>query len=276
MRSGVLTFKAKSSISVLYISRVHPQNRKCGTYQSEFGGYVKSSTVMEQIEFTSSESTNPVSSTGDAEVSVREATQESALQPPVDGGSPVGGESSTESTERIRPRSVVSLIGGAVREVLQVVIPAILLALAIHIFLAQATIVYGQSMQPNLQPAERLVIEKVSYYYHQPERGDIVVLDLPQMPELLIKRVIGLPGEEIEIRRGVVSINGVPLDQPFVHLPGGATYGPITLAADFYFVMGDNRNNSNDSRVFGPVHRSAIAGKAWMRYWPLDRFAVFE
>lgn len=185
----------------------------------------------------------------------------------------IAGERAQDADEKT---SVGALIGGVFKEVLQVVAPAVLLALAIHIFLAQATIVYGQSMQPNLQPAERLVIEKVSYYYHQPERGDIVVLDLPQMPELLIKRVIGLPGEVIEIRRGVVSVNGEPLEQPFVHLPGGATYGPITLGPDSYFVMGDNRNNSNDSRTFGPVHRHAIAGKAWMRYWPLNRFAIFD
>ncbi|MBI3960997.1 MAG: signal peptidase I [Chloroflexi bacterium] len=169
-----------------------------------------------------------------------------------------------------------SWIGTVVKEVLQVVVPAILLALAIHIFLAQATVVYGQSMQPNLQPAERLVIEKVSYYFGTPQRSDIVVVDLPQMSDLLIKRVVGLPGESVEIRRGVVLIDGEVIDQSFVLLPGGTTYGPITLEADSYFVMGDNRNNSNDSRAFGPIHRDEIAGKAWMRYWPLNRFTLFD
>ncbi|HRJ43966.1 MAG: signal peptidase I [Caldilineaceae bacterium] len=167
-------------------------------------------------------------------------------------------------------------LGTLVKEVLQVVVPAVLLALSIHIFLAQATVVYGQSMQPNLQPAERLVIEKVSYYFDLPQRGDIVVLDMPQMSELLIKRVVGLPGESVEIRRGVVLIDGQVIEQPFVLLPGGTTYGPITLGSDSYFMMGDNRNNSNDSRAFGPVSRSAIAGKAWLRYWPLNRFTLFH
>lgn len=169
-----------------------------------------------------------------------------------------------------------SWVGILVKEVLQVVIPAVLLALAIHIFLAQATVVYGQSMQPNLQPSERLVIEKVSYYFDIPQRGDIVVLDIPQMSELLIKRVVGLPGESVEIRRGAVLIDGQIIPQPFALLPGGTTYGPITLGPDSYFVMGDNRNNSNDSRAFGPVSRSAIVGRAWMRYWPLSRFTLFD
>ena len=167
-------------------------------------------------------------------------------------------------------------LGAAIKEILQIVVPAVLLALSIHIFLAQATVVYGQSMQPNLQPAERLVIEKVSYYFDLPMRNDIVVVDLPQMSAFLIKRVVGLPGESVEIRRGRVLINGQPIEQPFTLLSDEAFYGPITLGPDSYFVMGDNRHNSNDSRVFGPIPSSAIAGRAWLRYWPLNRFQIFE
>jgi len=170
----------------------------------------------------------------------------------------------------------VAWVGTVFKEVLQVILPAVLLALAIHIFLAQATVVYGQSMQPNLQPAQRLVIEKISYYFETPQRSDIVVINLPQMSELLIKRVVGLPGESVEIRRGSVLINGQAIDQSFVMLPGGTTYGPITLGPASYFVMGDNRSNSNDSRTFGPVHVNDIMGRAWIRYWPLAHFSIFE
>lgn len=168
--------------------------------------------------------------------------------------------------------SLVRLLG---REIVQIVLPAIILALTIHLFLAQATIVYGFSMQPNLRPEERLVIEKISYQFHSPQRHDIVVLDLPNMPELLIKRIVGLPGETVEIRRGVLYIDGVPLEETFDHSRSGTTLPPMTLPPMTYFVLGDNRANSNDSRSFGPVKRSSIIGRAWLRYWPFRRFTRF-
>jgi signal peptidase I len=161
------------------------------------------------------------------------------------------------------------------RELIQIALPAVLLALVIHIFLAQATVVYGQSMQPNLHPAERLVIEKVSYYFHSPDRYDIVVIDLPHMSDLLIKRVIGLPGETIEIRDGVILVDGIAQKESYAPISGDTQLSPITLRPMTYFVMGDNRVNSNDSRAFGPVSRSAIIGRAWLRYWPLNQFHIF-
>jgi signal peptidase I len=167
-------------------------------------------------------------------------------------------------------------IFGMIKETVQVVLPAILLALVIHVFLAQATVVYGQSMQPGLNPSERLVIEKFSYYLHSPQRGDIVVLNLPHIPELLIKRVVGLPGETIEIRNGTLYIDGVMQEESYEHVPGQTSFGPTTLRPMTYFVMGDNRINSNDSRAFGPVERDTIIGRAWMRYWPLNKFTIIR
>ena len=162
-----------------------------------------------------------------------------------------------------------------VLEALQVMAPALILALVVHLFLAQATIVYGQSMEPNLHPNQRLIVDKLSYRLHSPQRNDIVVVDLPDMEEMLVKRIVALPGETVEVRRGVVYVNGVATTEPFPHDLTPYDMAPRTLGPLAYFVMGDNRGNSNDSRAFGPVTRDEIVGRVWMRYWPLDQFVLF-
>ena len=160
----------------------------------------------------------------------------------------------------------------AMRELLETIVPALLIALLINVFLGQATRVDGQSMEPSLHTDERLVVEKLSYRLHGPQRFDIVVIRVPsQGDELLIKRVIGLPGETVEIRDGVVHINGVELGEPFVEqrtYPGRDTQ--VTVPPLHVFVMGDNRTHSNDSRSFGPVQIDNIVGRAWLAYWPLE------
>ena len=160
-------------------------------------------------------------------------------------------------------------------ETIQVLAPALLLAVVIHFFLAQATIVYGQSMAPNLEPLQRLIIDKLSYRFHSPQRHDIVVLDLPSVDEFLVKRVVGLPGEEVEIRHGGVYVDGRPLPEPFPHDTPVYDMPAIRLGPLSYFVLGDNRGNSNDSRFFGPVTSDEIIGRVWLRYWPLGEFAHF-
>ncbi len=162
-----------------------------------------------------------------------------------------------------------------IRDLLQVVLPAIILAIIVHLFLAQATVVYGQSMEPNLQPHQRLIVDKLTYRFRAPTRNDIIVLDLPGVDDMLVKRIVGLPGETIEIRDGVVLVDGLELAEPFPHDIGHTYMAPITLGALEYFVMGDNRDNSNDSRSFGPVKRDAIVGRVWLRYWPLNQMSLF-
>ena len=158
------------------------------------------------------------------------------------------------------------------REALETVVPAVLIALFIHLFLAQATRVYGQSMEPNLHTEQRLVVEKLSYRFHGPRRGDIVVLRLPEhSAELLIKRVIALPGEKVEIHDGQVYIDDKPLLEPYLKQATLGNYPARVVPPLHVFVLGDNRNASNDSRVFGPVPRENIIGRAWFSYWPLDR-----
>ncbi|GAB4562763.1 MAG: signal peptidase I [Anaerolineae bacterium] len=175
----------------------------------------------------------------------------------------------TDMTPEPIQASAPSWFARALREVLETVIPAVVIALVIQLFLAQATRVYGQSMEPNLHTDQRLVVEKISYRLHFPQRGDIVVIRVPgHSRELLIKRVIALPGETVEIRDGVVYIDGEPLDEPYVIYRSHETLAPRTVPPLSVFVMGDNRSASNDSRVFGPIHRDNIVGRAWISYWP--------
>jgi signal peptidase I len=160
-------------------------------------------------------------------------------------------------------------------EMVQVMAPALVLALIVHLFLAQATIVYGQSMEPNLHPNQRLIVDKLSYRLHPPQRDDIVVVDLPDMDEMLVKRIIALPGEKVEVRGGAVFVNGAPISESYAHDLTPYDMAPLTLGPLAYFVMGDNRGNSNDSRSFGPITRDEIVGRVWLRYWPLDKFVLF-
>lgn len=167
-----------------------------------------------------------------------------------------------------------------VREILETIVPAVLIALLINLFLAQATRVYGQSMEPNLHTDQRLVVEKLSYnrYLRQylglpgPRRGDVVVIHLhAQSDELLIKRVIGLPGDMVEIRDGRVFVNGHVLAEPYVADGTNGSYGPTTVPPLNIFVLGDNRNFSNDSRSFGTIPLKDVIGRAWFSYWPADQ-----
>ncbi|MEZ4710918.1 MAG: signal peptidase I [Caldilineaceae bacterium] len=161
------------------------------------------------------------------------------------------------------------------QEIIQVVLPALVLALVIHLFLAQATIVYGRSMEPNLFEAQRLIIDKISYRFRTPQRNDIVVINMPTMEEMLVKRVVGLPGETVEIHHGIVLIDDQVLDESFPHNLSEYDTPKITLGPLQYFVLGDNRGNSNDSRTFGSVQREYIIGRVWLRYWPLRQFKLF-
>jgi signal peptidase I len=159
----------------------------------------------------------------------------------------------------------------AIRALIETVIPALVIAIGINLFLAQATQVQGQSMEPNLHTAQRLVVEKITYHFHGPRRGDIVVIDLPEAgPELLIKRVIALPGETISSQGGQVYVNGELLEEPYVTNPGGRDIAEKTIPPLHVFVMGDNRQFSNDSRNFGPVPIDSVIGRAWFSYWPLE------
>jgi signal peptidase I len=164
------------------------------------------------------------------------------------------------------------------REILETMIPAVIIALLINLLLAQATRVYGQSMEPNLHTDQRLVVEKISYNrwwpIGGPQRGDVVVFRVDPNSDLLIKRVIGLPGDRVEIRSGQVSINGEPLDEPYTSGPTYGDYGPVDVPPLHVLVLGDNRGFSNDSRAFGPLPLESVIGRAWFSYWPPDQWGL--
>src|SRR5579863_1684905 len=149
------------------------------------------------------------------------------------------------------------------------------LALVIIIFLYQPVKVEGTSMAPLLSDQERIFINKFEYRFEPIERGDVVVFWYPlDHSKSFIKRVIGLPGETIELRAGHVYVDGKELAEPYVPASylDGSSYGPMKIPSGNYFVMGDHRDSSNDSRVFGPVSRPYIYGKAVFAYWPVDHF----
>jgi signal peptidase I len=152
---------------------------------------------------------------------------------------------------------------------------AIGLALVIIVFLYQPVKVEGTSMAPLLSDQERIFINKFVYRFEPIHRGDVVVFWYPlDRTKSFIKRVIGLPGETVEIRRGVVYVNGLPIAEPYVppQYEDLVDFGPVRVPMDDYFVMGDHRISSNDSRVFGPVASRYIYGRAVFAYWPVDHF----
>ena len=152
---------------------------------------------------------------------------------------------------------------------------AIGLALVIIVFLYQPVKVEGTSMAPLLSDQERIFINKFVYRFEAIHRGDVVVFWYPlDRSKSFIKRVIALPGETVTIRQGVVTVNGTVIPEPYVppQYEDVSDFGPTRVPADSYFVMGDHRISSNDSRVFGPVPSQFIYGRAVFAYWPVDHF----
>src|SRR6202040_3825517 len=152
---------------------------------------------------------------------------------------------------------------------------AIGLALVIIVFLYKPVKVEGNSMAPLMSDQERLFINKFVYRFEPIQRGDVVVFWYPlDRSKSFIKRVIGLPGETVEIRRGVVYVDDKVVPEPYVPpmYEDLSDFGPVRVPKDSYFVMGDHRISSNDSRVFGSVASQFIYGRAVFAYWPADHF----
>jgi signal peptidase I len=171
-------------------------------------------------------------------------------------------------------------------ELIKIVVISLVIIIPIRYFLIQPFYVKGASMEPNFYDHEYLIIDEISYRFNEPKRGDIVVFRYPRNPqEYFIKRVVALPGEEVQIRDSKIIIynenysEGIILEEYYL-ADGVKTYGlseeKVNLGKDEYFVLGDNRNSSKDSRSFGPVNRSYITGRVLLRGWPFDRIKLFE
>ncbi|WP_336785955.1 signal peptidase I [Paenibacillus sp. MMO-177] len=162
------------------------------------------------------------------------------------------------------------------REWLISITAAILIALLFQNYVYAQAEVHNISMQKTLVEGQRLIENKWSYRFKSPERGDIVIIHGPESPLRLVKRVIGVPGDVIDVRDGAVFLNGKQLLEPYtvgLTTPGGMQF-PYTVARKELFVLGDNREHSVDSRSIGPIAFSSIEGKAVYRIWPLSKIGL--
>ncbi len=207
-----------------------------------------------------------------------DAAHESLVRPEVDGYD-LYGEASEEGVEERSARNAAR-INAILREVVETILLAAVIWLLVN-FTTARYIVEGQSMEPNLETGQFLIISRLSYFslndaieLGNPQRGDIIVFDFPGNPgDDYVKRVIGLPGEEVVVEEdGDVLVEGQPIGEPYLAdaytQPYRGRFGTWTVPPNHYFVLGDNRNSSSDSRSWGMLDESYIVGKAWISYWP--------
>lgn len=183
-------------------------------------------------------------------------------------------------------KDIKRLLWGAVLyigDLVRVIVISLAIILPIRYFLVQPFYVKGASMEPNFYDHEYLIIDELSYHLREPARGEIVVFRYPKDPsQFFIKRIVGLPGETIEIQNEKLKIKngenagGIDIEETYVE-DGNFSYvsKEVKLGEDEYYLLGDNRRSSLDSRSFGPVARDFIIGRAWIRGWPLDRITRF-
>lgn len=185
-----------------------------------------------------------------------------------------------------------------IREIVEAIILAIVVYMLIHAVI-ETKRVEGRSMEPTLQTGYHMILNKAVYWrldsslidrlfpgrqksdgkpfyvFGQPQRGDVVVLKYPRDPSRdFVKRIIGLPGETIEIKQGKVYINDKPLDEPYILSQPNYYLARQVVPEDSFFVLGDNRNNSSDSHIWGMLPIDDIVGKAWILYWPLGKLGL--
>ncbi len=166
------------------------------------------------------------------------------------------------------------------RDILATIILAVVILLVLNAIIGiPPSIIPSGSMEPTFQIGQRLIVSKITYAFREPERGDVIIFHPPfESEEPFIKRIIGLPGESVEIKQGTVYIhkngNVLPLDEPYIKEPPIHVFRGALIPEGEYFVLGDNRNNSSDSRTGWTVKREGIIGKAWLSIWPPGRWGL--
>jgi len=186
-----------------------------------------------------------------------------------------------KSNDEVHEKGILSKVALFFLELIKVAILAGITIGLVRYFLFKPFYVKGQSMEPTFFEHDYLIIDEISYRFREPQRGEVVVLHSPLNSDYYLKRIIGLPGERIKVEGDKVVIyndenpRGIVLDEVYLEeiTPGSST---ITLGAGQYFVLGDNRDESLDSRRFGPIDRVKLVGRVWFRGWPFSRISTFD
>ncbi len=191
---------------------------------------------------------------------------------------PPTSDTATPADSTAPPLSSRQIIWGVIRELAETVILALVLVFVLQLVIRNFR-VEGHSMDPNLHHGQYLVVDKLSYRLpfrlRPPRRGDVVIFVPPTAPNKdFVKRVIGLPGETVELRDGQVFIDGEPLPNTFGARLDHASMAALTVPENALFVLGDNRANSNDSRSWGVLSQEKVVGKAWVSYWPPETWGI--
>ena len=177
---------------------------------------------------------------------------------------------------------MLSRIGAFILDIIQVIVFAVAIFLFIYLLVLQPHKIKGSSMEPNFHDGEFLLTDKISYRFGIPKRGDVIVFKAPpDFKEEFIKRIIGLPGDEVYVKEGYYYINNQKLNESYIdaYTNAGAFASEgksITVPNGQYFVSGDNRGHSFDSRAFGTISRDKITGRAWVLYWPVSEAGVIK
>ena len=191
------------------------------------------------------------------------------------------------ASEEVNPQrkatEFIGSIGKAIYSLIETILVALVLAIVLYLFIMTPHEVVGNSMHPTYKNGEFLMANKITYRISEPKRGDVIIFKFSDTQDF-IKRVIGIPGDEVMIKDGKIYINSEMLDESNYLSSSVITNGgeylhegqSITIEQGKYFVCGDNRTNSSDSRVFGPIEKEAIKGKAWIVYFPFSEFRIVQ